>query len=90
VVISDERSSCQECLGICPAKDALTANFAGFDTKIRWNVFPAFAIVAFLLCVAFGIATGRWHNSVSEDLYRDAVLNRKNIGHPGQTGSWQK
>jgi polyferredoxin len=90
LVVSDECSSCQECLAICPANGALSVNIAYSNTKLQWRLLPVLALGMFGVCVIYGVATKRWWNSIPDGIYRDAISNRKNTGHPGRTGAWQK
>ncbi len=84
-VISDECTSCLNCIDVCPVADTLEVkNIFGEKKVSKKNI--AFGIVLlFVSITGLGIITGHWRNNVTKEEYLFIHKNLDAIGHPTST-----
>ncbi|MFC2135286.1 4Fe-4S binding protein [Bacteroidota bacterium] len=84
-VISDECSTCLNCVDACPVKDTLELKTVYLNKRIP-KKFVAFGIILIYIAVTgFGIISGHWHNNISKEEYLKNYNNINSIGHPRST-----
>ncbi len=81
-VVSDECTSCLQCVEVCPVPNTLTVKVVGTSRTVPpkalgWGIAGIFVAV-----MGIGMVTGHWHNNISikEYLYHEPYL--KSYGHP--------
>lgn len=86
-VVSDECTTCMNCVDACPVADTLCLQ--PIKTKIIINKkIVAFSIVGiFLIITAVGMFSGNWQNKISKE---DYLLLHKNLDHIGHVSSYDE
>jgi polyferredoxin len=89
-VISDECTSCYNCVDVCPVENTLQLELV--STKKRINKkYAAIGIVSiFLVTTGIAIVTGNWQNEVTKDEYLIHHKQMNSYGHPTSTASVEK
>ena len=84
-VISDECTTCLNCVDACPVADTLYLN--NITTKKRLNKkLVAIGVVSiFMIVTGYGIITGNWQNKISKEQYLMLYKNMDSFGHPTDT-----
>lgn len=80
-VISDECTSCMNCIDVCPVKDTLILKPVLTKKKLNKKYAAGITIVIFLLATGIAILTGNWQNDVSKDEYLMHFKNIENLNH---------
>ncbi len=75
-VISDECTSCMNCIDVCPVKDALILKPVLTKKKLNKKYAAGIAIGIFLLATGIAMLTGNWQNDVTKEEY---LMHYKNI-----------
>lgn len=89
-VISDECTTCLNCVDVCPVDDTLQLRLVGAEKKINKR-YVAIAIVAiFMIITSAGMVTGNWQNNVSKEEYLLHYKQLNTYGHPTSTTSIEK
>jgi len=82
-VISDECSTCLNCVDVCPVKDTLHLNLVIPKKKKINKRYVAIGIVSvFMIVTGLGIITGNWQNKVSKEEYLLHYKMMNSYGHP--------
>lgn len=81
-VISDECTSCLQCLDVCPVADTLEVRSLVTHRKISKKLIATISIGSFLLITGIGILTGHWQNNISREEYIHHEQFLKSYGHP--------
>lgn len=82
-VISDECSTCLNCVDVCPVKDTLQVNSLLINRKKINKKYVAIGIVSiFLFVTGLGILTGNWQNKVTKEEYLMHYKLMNSYGHP--------
>ena len=90
-VLSDECTSCFNCIDACPVADTLDLKTIGPVKKKINKRYAAIAIVSiFLVVTGIGMFTGNWNNKISKDEYLILYQNMNSYGHPTGTEAVKK
>ena len=85
-VISDECTSCLNCVDVCPVKDTLELKSILPPKKRIGKKAVAIGVVSiFMVVTGIGMITGYWHNDVSEEEYLMHYKLMNSYGHPTGT-----
>ena len=87
LVISDECTSCMNCIDVCPVKDTLYLKPVLSKKQINKKYIAIAIISVFLIFTGLGIATGFWQNNITTDEYKYYYEIIDNLGHPTDTKS---
>ncbi len=90
-VLSDECTSCFNCIDACPVADTLDLKTVLPVKKKIKKRYAAIAIVSiFLIITGIGIITGNWDNKISKEEYLIHYHNMNSYGHPTGTEAIKK
>lgn len=89
-VISDECTSCMNCVDVCPVKDTLDLKNIVVKKTINKKWVAIGVVGLFMLVTGFGMVTGYWQNNVSKEEYLLHHKNIDNLGHPTDSESIEK
>jgi polyferredoxin len=81
VVVSDECTSCMQCIDVCPVKDALGFRVAFTKIRIQKQSVAAGLLILFLLIIAAGMVSGNWNNHIPSATYKAIYENRQSVSH---------
>ncbi len=84
-VISDECTSCLQCVDACPVADTLGVKNVVTRRRVSKKLIAAISIGSFLLITGIGMLTGHWQNDISREEYIHHEQFLNSYGHP--TGS---
>lgn len=92
VVLSDECTSCLNCLDVCPVKDTLEVKSVFTKKTISTRTIAATIVIIFMFVTGIGMISGNWENKISTDEY---LFHMKNIesstySHPTGTEHLEK
>ena len=90
-VLSDECTSCFNCIDACPVADTLDLKSV-FPVKKKINKrYAAIGIVSiFLIVTGIGMFSGKWGNNISKEKYLMHYKNINSYGHPTGTEAVKK
>jgi len=81
-VISDECSTCLNCVDVCPVKDTLQLNLVLPKKRVINKRYVAIGVVSvFMIVTGLGIITGNWQNKVSKEEYLLHYKMMNSYGH---------
>jgi polyferredoxin len=80
-VVSDECTSCMQCLDICPIEQTLSLQQAFNKREQGKRKIILFAIFVHLIILLFAISTDNWQNTIGAEEYRSLYLRRESLGH---------
>jgi polyferredoxin len=80
-VISDECTSCLNCIDVCPVKDALYIKPVLVKKKLNKKIAAGIIISVFLLSTGIAMLTGNWQNKVSKEEYQLYFKNIEKLDH---------
>lgn len=86
-VISDECTSCMNCIDVCPVKGALILKPVLTKKKLNKKYAAGIAIVIFLLATGIAMLTGNWQNDIAKEEYLMHFKNIEKLNHFTGTGS---
>ena len=90
-VLSDECTSCFNCIDACPVADTLDLKTIGPVKKKINKRYAAIAIVSiFLIVTGIGMFSGNWNNKISKEEYLILYRNMNSFGHPTGTEAVKK
>ena len=84
-VISDECTSCMNCVDTCPVSNTLEMNLIASKKIIspRWVAIGVVGI--FMVVTGLAIITGNWYNNVPIEVYLEHQKSIHGLGHPTST-----
>jgi len=87
IVLSDECTTCMNCVDACPVADTLSLQPIKTKTAIGKST-VAFGVAGiFLITTAIGVFTGKWQNNINKEKY---LLLNKNIDRIGHVSSYDE
>ncbi|MBT8380345.1 MAG: 4Fe-4S binding protein [Ignavibacteria bacterium] len=86
-VISDECTTCMNCVDVCPVKDTLQVGTVGTKKAINKKYVLAGVVGLFMLITGFGMISGNWQNKISNEEYINLYEDIDSYGHPTGTES---
>jgi len=89
-VISDECTTCMNCVDVCPVKDTLQLETFGTKKVIHKRYVLAGVIMLFIIVTGIGIFTDNWQNKISRQEYLILYKDINSYGHPTGTESVKK
>lgn len=90
-VLSDECTTCLNCVDACPVADTLQLkNIFYRKKKISGRVVAIGVVSIFLLITAVGMFSGNWQNSISKEEYLIHYKEMNSYGHPTGTTAIKK
>jgi len=89
-VISDECTTCMNCVDACPVDNTLQLETVGIKKKINKRYVAIGIVSLFMIITSTGLITGNWQNNITkiEFLYHHKNLNM--YGHPTNTESVER
>lgn len=84
-VISDECTTCLNCIDVCPVADTLQLETVGIKKKLNKKYVAIGIVSIFMLVTGFGIITGNWQNKITEEQYLELYKDMDSFGHPTGT-----
>jgi polyferredoxin len=90
-VISDECTTCLNCVDVCPVKDTLQLNILIPKKKKISKRYVAIGVVSiFMLVTGFAMLTGNWQNKISKEEYLMHYKYINSYGHPTGTKDFKE
>jgi polyferredoxin len=89
-IISDECTTCLNCVDVCPVENTLQLETIGMKKKINKKFVAIGVVLIFMLITGYGIITGKWQNNISEKEYLELYKNMDSFGHPTGTEAVKK
>lgn len=89
-VISDECTTCLNCIDVCPVEDTLQLETIWTKKKINKKLTAIGIVAIFMLVTGYGMLTGNWQNSISKDEYLKLYKDMDSFGHPTGTEAVKK
>jgi polyferredoxin len=89
-VISDECTTCLNCVDVCPVKNTLQLEAIPVAKKISKKYAAATIVSLFMIITGAGILTGNWQNDVTQEEYLFHYDKMNSYGHPTSTESVEK
>ncbi|MCG6915325.1 4Fe-4S binding protein [bacterium BMS3Abin03] len=84
-VISDECTTCLNCIDACPVADTLQLETIKGKKKTNKKLVAIGVVSIFMIVTGFGIVTGNWQNKITKDQYLMLFKNMDSFGHPTGT-----
>jgi len=89
-VISDECTTCLNCIDVCPVENTLQLELVGAKKKINKKYVAIGVVSIFILVTGYGMITGKWQNNVSKGKYLELYKNMDSFGHPTGAEGFKK
>jgi len=87
IVVSDECTTCMNCIDVCPVADTLSLQPVKAKITINKKVVAIGVVAMFLMITAVGVLTGQWQNNVTKEEY---LLLKKNVDRIGHVSSYDE
>ncbi len=90
-VISDECTSCLNCIDACPVSDTLNLHaIIPKKKKISKKIAAIAIVLIFMIVTGVGMLTGNWQNEITKSEYLNHYKNMGSYGHPTGTEAVKK
>ena len=89
-VISDECTTCMNCVDACPVADTLQLETIAVKKKISKKWVAVGVVSVFMLVTGYGIITSKWQNNISKEEYLELYKDMDSFGHPTGTEAVKK
>jgi polyferredoxin len=89
-VISDECTTCLNCVDVCPVDDTLQLELVPTKVKISKRYVAIGVIAIFMMITGAGMISGKWQNVISKEEYLIHHKQLNSYGHPTSTESVEK
>jgi polyferredoxin len=84
-VVSDECTTCMNCVDACPVENTLYLETLPFKKKINKKLVAIGVVSIFMIVTGFGILIGKWQNKITKTEYLELHKNMDSFGHPTGT-----
>ncbi len=81
IVVSDECTTCMNCVDVCPVADTLYLQPIKSKTAINKKIIALGVAGIFIIITAAGMLTGKWQNHITKEEYLLLNKNLDRIGH---------
>ncbi len=90
-VLSDECTSCFNCIDACPISDTLyLQSMIPKHKRISKKIAAITIVLIFMITTGVGMFTGKWQNEITKTEYLDHYKNIGSYGHPTGTEAVKK
>lgn len=90
-VISDECSTCLNCVDACPVKDTLELkSILPGKKKVNKKLVAIGVVSIFMIITGFAMLTGNWQNKITKEEYLIHYKYMNSYGHPTGTKEFKK
>lgn len=89
-VISDECTSCLNCIDVCPVENTLKLELIPINKKVDKRLVAIGVVSLFMLITGIGMLTGNWKNEITKEEYLIHHKQMNLYGHPTSTASIEK
>jgi len=89
-VISDECTTCMNCVDVCPVDNTLQLELVPVKVKINKRYVAIGVVSIFIMITGAGMISGKWQNVISKEEYLIHYKNLNSYGHPTSTESVEK
>jgi ferredoxin len=89
-VISDEYTTCMNCVDVCPVDNTLQLELVPVKWKINKKYVAIGVVSIFLMITGAGMISGKWQNVISKEEYLIHHKQLNSYGHPTSTESVKK
>jgi polyferredoxin len=89
-VISDECTSCLNCVDACPVADTLSLQTVYTSKKISGKAVAVGVVALFMVITGAGMISGKWDNNISKEEYLHHYKYMNGYGHPTGTEAVKK
>ncbi len=90
IIVSDECTTCLNCVDVCPVKDTLQLETIGTKKVVNKKYVLVGVVSLFMLITGLGMLSGNWQNNISKEEYIDLYKDIDSYGHPTGTESVKK
>lgn len=84
-IISDECTTCLNCVDVCPVTDTLQLETITGKKKINKKWVAVGVVSIFIMITGFGMFTGNWQNKITKEQYLILYKDIDSYGHPTGT-----